>query len=74
MTTHLSPDQIVASLSLEFDGNLTTGEIERAVEDLERDIRSDIPEIVALYVKPQTAHSFHDARRRHARREGRKSQ
>jgi cation diffusion facilitator family transporter len=68
VTTHLSPDQIVASLSLEFDDDMRTPEIEKAVEDLERSIRSSIPEVVALYVKPQSAHTFQHARKRHGRR------
>ena len=62
LTTHLSPEQIVAILSLEFDDDLRTPEIEKAVEDIERRVCSDIPEVVALYVKPQTAHRFRHAR------------
>ena len=45
ITTRLSP---VPSLSLEFSDDLMTGEIEKTVEDLERDIRLNVPEIEAL--------------------------
>jgi cation diffusion facilitator family transporter len=55
VTVHLAPDQIVAALSLEFEDCLRTPEIERSVQALERCIRDRHPEIVALFVKPQTA-------------------
>lgn len=65
ITVHLAPDQIVASLSLEFSDELRTPEIERCVEGLEKRIREQHPELVALFIKPQTPHRFEAAR--HAR-------
>lgn len=62
LTVHLAPDQIVVTLSLEFSDNLRTPELEQCVEALERRIRAKHPEVVSLFVKPQTARTFHAAR------------
>jgi cation diffusion facilitator family transporter len=62
LTVHLAPDQIVAVLSLEFADELRTPEIERCVEVLEKQIRCEHPEIVSLFVKPQTRRRFETAR------------
>jgi cation diffusion facilitator family transporter len=63
VTVHLAPDQIVASLSLEFSDELRTPELERCVESLERRIREKYPEVVSLFIKPQTRHGFEFARK-----------
>jgi cation diffusion facilitator family transporter len=60
-TVHLGPEQIVATLSLEFCDDLTTLEIETHVADLERRIREKHPQIVALFVKPQAAGTYRRA-------------
>jgi divalent metal cation (Fe/Co/Zn/Cd) transporter len=53
IATHLAPEQIVATLSLEFSDDLRTPQIEEAVRSLEARIRDKHPEVVALFVKPQ---------------------
>lgn len=58
LTVHLAPDQIVAALSLEFADHLRTPEIEASVVSLEVRIRAKHPQVVALFVKPQTRHTF----------------
>lgn len=63
ITVHLAPDQIVASLSLEFSDELRTPDIERCVESLERRIREKYPQVISLFIKPQTPHRFEAARR-----------
>ena len=62
VTIQLAPDQVVVSLSLEFDDTLATADIEAAVIDLEARIRRDHPDITAVFVKPQAA--AENARRR----------
>jgi cation diffusion facilitator family transporter len=63
VTVHLAPDQIVAALSLEFADELRAPEIEQCVVSLERRVRRVHPEVVSLFVKPQTRHTFEAARR-----------
>ena len=58
LTVHLAPDQILAAISLEFADDLRTPQIEDAVINIERSIRAAHPEVVTLFVKPQTAKSF----------------
>jgi divalent metal cation (Fe/Co/Zn/Cd) transporter len=58
MTIHLAPDQIVVALSLEFADHLRTPEIEASVVSLEQRIRTHHPEVVSLFVKPQTRRTF----------------
>lgn len=58
VTMQLSPNQVVVALSLEFEDELRTVEIEDLVIALEDKVRSSHPEVVALFVKPQTAKIF----------------
>lgn len=55
VTVHLAPDQVVAALSLEFQDPLTTPQIENAVATIERRIREVHPEVVSIFVKPQSS-------------------
>jgi cation diffusion facilitator family transporter len=55
VTVHLAPDQVVAALSLEFSDPLTTPEIERAVASIESRICKLHPEVVSVFVKPQSS-------------------
>ncbi len=63
VTVQLGPNQVFAGLSTEFRDSLTTPEIEQYVERVETAIRAHHPEVVALYVKPQT-HEVWEAKRR----------
>ena len=63
-TVQLGPDQVIAMLSLEFSDVMLAPQIEEAVINLEKKVREDNPEIVALFVKPQTAKTFQDQRER----------
>lgn len=64
ITVHLAPNEIMAALSLEFDDQLTTSAIEEKVEQLEERVRAAHPEIVNLFIKPQTPRRFRKARSR----------
>lgn len=55
VTVHLSPNQIVAALSLEFKDQLTTPEIEKAVATIERRICGMHPDIFTIFIKPQSS-------------------
>lgn len=61
ITVQLAPDQVIAVLSLEFADELRVPDIERAVIDIERQVRATHPEVVAVFVKPQTAHTYHES-------------
>ncbi len=64
LTTHLAPDHIVAALSIEFDDDLTTSDLEAKVGAMERRVRAAHPEVISLFIKPQTPAQFKKARKR----------
>jgi cation diffusion facilitator family transporter len=58
LTVHLAPRQVVIALSLQFADDLRTPEIEAKVAELERLVCQSHPEVVTLFVKPQSAARF----------------
>jgi cation diffusion facilitator family transporter len=64
ITVQLGPQQVVAMLSLEFSDAMRAPEIEQAVINLEKKVREENPEVVALFVKPQTAKTWQEQRDR----------
>ena len=63
LTSHLSPDDIVVSLSLEFEDRLCVPELEEVVREIERVVREKNPQVASLFVKPQTPKAFREALR-----------
>jgi cation diffusion facilitator family transporter len=58
LTVQLAPDQILAALSMEFPDALRVPEVEAAVAEIELQVRAAHPEVVTLFIKPQTADAF----------------
>jgi cation diffusion facilitator family transporter len=63
-TIHLAPRQVVAMLNVHFANTLTAGEVEAAVDMIERRIKSALPEVEAVFVKPQSTETYRDTRER----------
>jgi cation diffusion facilitator family transporter len=63
LTVHLAPDQVLVALSVEFADDLRAPDIEEAVVAIERRIRAVHPEVVALFIKPQTEKTFREIMR-----------
>ena len=61
LTMQMGPHQTVAAVSVDFDDALRTREIEAAVIAIEREVRARHPDVVALFVKPQTDATFRQA-------------
>jgi len=55
LTVQMGPSQVVAALSAEFEDALTTPQIEACIDRIEREAKRAHPEIISLFVKPQTA-------------------
>lgn len=64
LTVQLAPDQILVALSLEFADEFRTPQIEEAVIEIERSVRAQHPEVVSLFIKPQTSAAFKENVRR----------
>src|SRR5690242_18434473 len=58
LTFQMGPDQVVANLSAEFDDHLNADQIEQCVNRIEEKAKSANREIVALFIKPQTAQTW----------------
>jgi cation diffusion facilitator family transporter len=63
LTVHVGPAEIVAGLSIEFEDHLTAPEIEACVERIEARLKTEMPQITRLFVKPQTTGTW-DQRRK----------
>ncbi|HEU4653706.1 MAG TPA: cation diffusion facilitator family transporter [Steroidobacteraceae bacterium] len=64
LTVQLGTNQILVALSLEFADELTATQIEEQFLALEKKILEARPDIVTLFIKPQTQRSFEDTLRR----------
>jgi cation diffusion facilitator family transporter len=63
-SAQLAPDQVVVALSIQFEAQLTTPEIEQIVVEMEEKIRRTQPQVFVLYVKPQSPEAFGETQRR----------
>lgn len=64
LTVHMGPKQIVAGLSVEFEDHVQAPEIEACVERLEAAMKKANPDIVTLFVKPQTTGTWKARRKK----------
>ena len=55
LTVQMGPNQVVAALSAEFEDALNTTQIEACINRIEKQAKVAHPEIISLFVKPQTA-------------------
>jgi cation diffusion facilitator family transporter len=55
LTSQLAPDQVIATLSVEFDDSLTVPRLERLIGRIEDELRSDHPELFRVFVRPTAA-------------------
>ncbi|WP_274630196.1 cation diffusion facilitator family transporter [Arvimicrobium flavum] len=62
LTVHLGPQQIVASLSIEFEDDLRVPELEACVERLEEALKARVPSLAAVFFKPQTTRRWRQKR------------
>ncbi len=58
LTVQMGPNQVVAALSAEFEDALTTPQIEACINRIEAQAKAAHPEIVSLFVKPQTSETW----------------
>jgi len=53
LTVHSAPDIITAMLSVDFDDNISAGEVERIVRYIEEQASRRFPHVRSLFVRPQ---------------------
>jgi cation diffusion facilitator family transporter len=71
LTTQLSPDQVIATLAVEFDDDLTVPDLEQLIGRLERDLRKRHPDLFRVFVRPTPCTAPGDGNSGHAAREDR---
>ncbi len=52
MTLHNAPEQIVVAVNVDFDNRLSAGDVERIVDEIERELQRLFPSIHRVYVRP----------------------
>ncbi len=57
-TMQMGPDQVLAMLSAEFEDDRSTPQIEACITRIEHAVKAEYPELVALFIKPQTPEVF----------------
>ena len=53
LTLHLGPEDILLNVSLDFEDDLSSGEVEEAISDLESRIKQMFPEIRRVFIEAQ---------------------
>lgn len=51
LTMHFGPEQVLATLSLDFDDSISAEQVEEVVAGIERRVKSEFPEITRIFVE-----------------------
>jgi cation diffusion facilitator family transporter len=62
LTMHLGPEDVLLNISIDFSDDLSSGGVERAISDLERQIKESFPEIRRLFIEAQSVTGHQSAR------------
>ena len=54
LTLHLGPEDILLNVSLDFEDNLSSGDVEEAISNLESKIKTMFPEIRRVFIEAQS--------------------
>jgi cation diffusion facilitator family transporter len=52
VTIHNAPNQIVVAMNVDFDNRIGAGDVERIIDEIERDVQRAHPDVTRLYVRP----------------------
>ena len=53
LTTQMAPDQVIATLDVEFDDTLSIPDVERLIGRIESELRSRHPELARVFIRPE---------------------
>jgi cation diffusion facilitator family transporter len=54
LTMHIAPDDILVNLSVNFRDDLTTDQLEMAIDRIEREVRKAVPEVNRIFIEAET--------------------
>ena len=52
-TIHSAPDSVFVAVSADFDDTLSLGEGERLIEEIEQELKSTLPQLSSIYIRPE---------------------
>ena len=53
LTTHMAPDQVIATMDVEFDDSLTIPDVEKLIGRIEGGLRDRHPELSRVFIRPE---------------------
>lgn len=53
LTMHMGPEDVLLNISLDFHDNISAGEVERTITELEIEIKKQYPEIARIFIEAQ---------------------
>jgi cation diffusion facilitator family transporter len=56
LTTQMAPDQVIATMDVEFDDNLSIPDVERLIGRIESSLRTRHPELSRVFIRPEPQH------------------
>lgn len=59
ISAHLAPEQLMVAMSVWFEDELSKAGVEQAIANIEDDLRRRHPQIIALFIKPQSPERYH---------------
>ena len=54
ITVHMAPEDVIATLSLDFEDDLPLSEVEKAADAIESAVKARYPEVRRLFIRPQS--------------------
>ena len=54
LTMHFGPQDVLLTLSLDFDDRLSSGQVERAISEMESEIKTAYPEVTRVFIEAQS--------------------
>jgi cation diffusion facilitator family transporter len=61
LTLHMGPDFILVNISIEFQDSASADEIEQSVEKLDRNIKSEFPEVKRIFIEAEARKALVDS-------------
>jgi len=52
-TIHSAPESVFVAVSADFDDKITLGDGERIIEDIEAELKSVLPQLSSIYIRPE---------------------
>lgn len=58
LTMHMGPEFVLVNISVDFRDDLETGEVERAIADLDRTVKASYPPVKRVFIEAESAAAF----------------